>query len=93
MTLSNQRTQYAVTNENNDASLRGELNFNETSKQLTINGSVSTLNGEQLGSFYYNLSTEKNVDQNFNTVKDEYFDIVETIIDATIAEIRTHFNV
>lgn len=93
MTLSNQRTQYTVVNADSNASLRGELNFNETSKQLTISGSVNTLNGEYLGGFNYNLSENKNVDQNFNAVKDESFDIVETLIDATIAEIREHFNV
>lgn len=92
MTLTNKKTQYSVVNENNNASLRGELSFNETSGELTINGSVTTLENEFLGNFYYNLSEAKNVDQNFNNVKDQSFDVVETIVDATIAEVREHFN-
>lgn len=92
MTLTNKKTQYSVVNENNNASLRGELSFNETSGELTINGSVTTLENEHLGSFYYYLNETKNVDQNFNSVKDEFFDVVETIVDATIAEVREHLN-
>lgn len=92
MTLTNKKTQYSVANENSSASLRGELNFNETSGELNISGSVATLNNEPLGNFYYHLNETKDVDYNFNNVRDQFFDVVETIVDTTIAEVREHFN-
>lgn len=93
MTLENQRNQFTVINENSKVTLRGELSFNETEITINMNGSVNALNGDYLGSFFFNFRTDQTIDKNFNSVKDASLADVEEIVNTTITEVREHFNV
>jgi hypothetical protein len=93
MTLENQRNQFTVTNENSKVTLRGELSFNETEVTINMSGSVNALNGDYLGSFFFNFRTDHTIDKSFNSVKDASLADVEEMVNTTIAEVREHFNV
>lgn len=92
MILSNKRTQYSIEETGTTLSLQGEVNVNETTKLISMNGTFKDANNAYLGSFNYSERENNNVDKNINGVSKDLISEAEDFLTATIQAIYTELE-
>lgn len=85
--ITNKRSSFQVKNETEKLTLSGECTINEQKMITSFNGSF-TLEGNYVGSFYYNEIINGNINKNLNDIHNDIAEDACKLIDATVKEIK-----
>lgn len=85
--ITNKRSSFQVKNEIEKLTLSGECTVDEQKMITSFNGSF-TLEGNYVGSFYYNEITNGNINKNLNDIHNDIAETACQFLDQTITEIK-----
>lgn len=88
MELTNNRSQYTVTNADTTLKLTGELTINANKAISSFSGYFSALDGTSSGNFNYS-ENGLNVDKHIFGTPKTLADAAITLLDTTVTEIKT----
>lgn len=70
MELSNKRIVYDVTHDFEDYTIHGEAIYSMTNEFARFNGNVNNSQGVTIGSIFYNIEDDDNINMQFNVKED-----------------------
>lgn len=86
--LTNKRELCDVRNSNSTMSLSGSFTYTQDKRIIDFSGSISDLQGEFQGSFFYSEMLSETVTKNLNDVPKTLLSSISNFIDETVTDIK-----